>query len=132
MKLLPKYVGPYTVLMADHKTSTYELDLPDELIKCRIHPRFHVSLLWPYIESDSVLFPDQKKPEPYDFGAPDDAEKFVESIEGHEWKNNSLFFHPYSKCKALKALDDYLAVAGVSDPKNLPKTSNTSPRLRKQ
>ncbi|SJL18178.1 uncharacterized protein ARMOST_21755 [Armillaria ostoyae] len=144
-KLLPKFVGPYTVLMADHKTSTYELDLPEELIKRRIHPRFHVSLLRPYIESDSVLFPDRKKPEPYDFGAPDDAEEFVECIEGHEWKNNSLFFYvrwalgdltiePYSKCKALKALDEYLAVAGISDPKNLPKLSakDSRPRKRRQ
>ncbi|KAK0447153.1 hypothetical protein EV421DRAFT_1706906, partial [Armillaria borealis] len=106
-----------------------------------VHPHFHVSLLWPYIESDTVLFPDRKKPELYDFGAPDNAEEFVEGIEGHEWKSNSLFFHvhwalgdltvePYSKCKALKALDDYLAVVGVSDSKSLPKlqAKGTKPR----
>ena len=73
-KLVLKYVGPYRVTKAMPLTSNYELELPTELVKRRIHPRFHESLLRPCQANDNVLFPNRKKAEPYDFGAPDDAE----------------------------------------------------------
>jgi len=36
-KLVPKYVGPYKITKAIPLTSNYELELPMELVKRRIH-----------------------------------------------------------------------------------------------
>ena len=44
-KLLPKYIGPFTVL-AHIGQVAYKLQLPESM--SRIHPVFHVSLLEPY------------------------------------------------------------------------------------
>ncbi|KNZ81169.1 hypothetical protein J132_02366 [Termitomyces sp. J132] len=44
----------------------------------RIHPKFHVLLLQPYKASEHVLFSNRATPEPYDFGAPDNQEWFVD------------------------------------------------------
>lgn len=44
-KLVPKFIGPYTVLKANPETSNYTLDLPEDLRQRRMHPVFHVSRL---------------------------------------------------------------------------------------
>jgi hypothetical protein len=54
-KLLPKYIGPYTVIESVGKVA-YRLALPEH---CRIHPVFHVSLLYPY--RDPEAFPGAEK-----------------------------------------------------------------------
>jgi hypothetical protein len=82
-KLCLKFIGPYKVLRASPESSNYVLELPTALQKCRIVPTFHVSLLWPYHPSDDVMFLNRVHPEPYDFGAPDDQEWFVDKILGH-------------------------------------------------
>lgn len=124
-KLLPKFVGPYRVEEAHPETSTYVLDLPDDLRQRRLHDTFHVNLLRPYVETDSILFPNRSRPEPYDFGATPDAEEFVDSIWSHTWKGNKILFEvwwslgditlePYSTVSKLKALDEYFATQNVS------------------
>ncbi|THU87640.1 hypothetical protein K435DRAFT_867073 [Dendrothele bispora CBS 962.96] len=88
-------------------------------------------------ESDSVLFPERTKLESYDFGTPNDAEFFVESIEGHEWRNRGKNLHllirwtlgeatwaPLEDAKDLKALDEYLQLAGVTQWQDLPKVDD--------
>ncbi|KIK49945.1 hypothetical protein GYMLUDRAFT_127161, partial [Collybiopsis luxurians FD-317 M1] len=113
------------------QSSTYRLDLPDELKNRRIHDNFHVSMLRPYHESDTMLFPDRTKPEPYDFGAPPEAEEFVLSIENHKWSKKSPLFEVhwalgditwenYSTVNNLKALDEYFTLHGVSKWQDLP------------
>jgi hypothetical protein len=72
-KLVPRYVRPYKVTKAIPSLSNYELELLAELVRRRIHPRFHVSLLRPHQPNDDALFPNRKRAELYDFGAPDDA-----------------------------------------------------------
>ena len=79
-KLCPKFVGPYKVLHASPKTSNYILELPTALQKCTIVPTFHVSLLQPHHPSDDAMFPKRVHLEPYDFGAPDDQEWFIDKI----------------------------------------------------
>ncbi len=84
-KLCPKFVGPYQVREAHPDTSNYTLELPLALQARNIHPRFHISLLRPYHANNDLLFPNWVQPEPYNFGAPDDAEWFVDDILGHRW-----------------------------------------------
>jgi hypothetical protein len=44
----------------------------------------------PHITTDAssdAMFPDRVQPDPYDFGAIDDQEWFVDEIISHHWKN---------------------------------------------
>ncbi|KAF9464046.1 hypothetical protein BDZ94DRAFT_1308298 [Collybia nuda] len=68
------------------------LKLPSALMERRINPTFHVSLLRPYHASNDALFPDRVQPEPYDFGAPDGQEWFVDELQGHRWIDSNLEF----------------------------------------
>jgi hypothetical protein len=131
-KLCPKFVGPYKVLQAKPETSNYELELPTALQKRRINPTFHVSLLRPYHASDDAMFPNRVHPEPYDFGAADEPEWFVDELIGHRWVNDQIEFEvrwslgdttwePHDVCKRLEALDRYLELHGVKRPANLPR-----------
>jgi len=130
-KLVPKYIGPYKVLQADHVHSTYKLQLPVALQRRRIHDRFHVSLLKPYHANNDALFPQRIVPGPYDFGAPDSEPFFVEEISGHrwdkdrglqlevQWSNGKTTWEEVEECKALTALTEYLATQGVRRPAQL-------------
>jgi hypothetical protein len=42
-KLTPWFIGLYKVIQSIPECSVYELELPEELTQCRIHPMFHVS-----------------------------------------------------------------------------------------
>jgi len=123
-KLCPKFVGPWKVLRAWPDTSTYELDLPTALRERRIDPIFHISLLRPYNASNDTLFPNRIQPEPYDFGAEDDQEWFVDEIIGHRWDGRELdlevrwsqgdtTWEPLSNCQDLAALNRYMELQGV-------------------
>ena len=84
-----------------------------------------------------ALFPDRTKPEPYDFGAPSDAEFFVEAMEDHDWRGNKLWFairwtlgdltwQPYEDTKELQALDEYLVLIGIKRWQDLPCKTHTT------
>lgn len=132
-KLCPKYIGPYRVIKANALTSNYTLELPQALAKRRIHPNFHVSLLKPFLPNDDLLFPNRATPEPYDFGAADDTEWFVEEIVGHKWTGKKLevqvrwslgdtTWELYGEeIEELEALDSYLELFGVENALQLPK-----------
>lgn len=130
-KLCPKFVGPYKVLKAHPDTSNYTLELPAALASRRIHPTFHVGLLRPHHPNNDSLFPNRAHAEPYDFGAPDDAEWFVDEILGHRrdgqgklefevrWSLGDTTWEPHQNCKELEALDRYLELMGVKYPRQL-------------
>ncbi|KAL1938571.1 hypothetical protein VTO73DRAFT_11594 [Trametes versicolor] len=131
-KLAPKFVGPYKVTIAHPETSSYTLDLPDELVRRRIHPTFHSALLRPHEANDDAMFPGREARKFYDFGAPDDGEWMVDEIVGHRWKGRALellvhwtlgdhTWEPLAHCEDLQALDDYLALMGVEDCRALPR-----------
>lgn len=131
-KLLPKYIGPYKVEKARPETSDYQLELPEALAKRHLHPVFHVSLLRPHMSNNDVLFPNRSMPDAYDFGAPDEPEWFVDSIEAHRWNRNALEFQvkwslgdvtwePLKSVDKLMALDEYLALYSVKNVKQLPR-----------
>jgi hypothetical protein len=82
-KLCPKYIGPYKISKRDLEKSTYVLELPTVLQERRVHPKFHVSLLKPYYPSNDSAFPNHMQLEPYDFGATDNHEWFMDEIIEH-------------------------------------------------
>jgi len=115
-KLMPKYVGPYKVLHAYLETSNYILELPSELIRRRVHPKFHVGLLRPHKPNNDTLFPNRALVYAYDFSVPDDTEWIVDELNSHQWNGKNLEFQvcwnagettwePLESCKELAALD---------------------------
>lgn len=79
-KLLPRFVGPFTVA-ATVGPVAYRLDLPASM-KC--HPVFHVSLLAPYKASGRY----QPPPPPVEVDG--ELEHFVESILDHRKVRNKM------------------------------------------
>jgi hypothetical protein len=138
-KLLPKYVGPYKVLQAFPDSSNYELELPTELQRWHLHQHFHVSLLRPHHVNDDALFPNRHYPDPYNFGAPDNAEWYVEEITAHQWKGCKVEFEvkwslgdttwePLLSCNDLAALDAYLSLMGIKEWQDLPRRAACTAR----
>ena len=123
-KLCPKYIGPYKVAGTHPETSNHTLELPTALQTRGIIPTFHVALLQPYYASNDALFPNRLQPEPYDFGAPDDQEWFVDDILGHRWTGpreleyqvqwslGDTTWEPHVNCNKLAALTRYLEYRG--------------------
>jgi transposase InsO family protein len=72
-KLYPKFIGPYKVLKADPKSSTYKLELSSDLQMRRIHNTSHEKLLKPYMLNNDNKFPKRETRMPYDIG--DDPER---------------------------------------------------------
>ena len=67
----------------------YTLELPVALQLHRIVPTFHASLLCPHHASSDALFPNRAQPDPYDFGAADEQEWFVDDLLSHQWTEGS-------------------------------------------
>ncbi|KXN87104.1 hypothetical protein AN958_09271 [Leucoagaricus sp. SymC.cos] len=103
-------------------------------MKYKIHPTFHVSLLRPYNTLNDALFPDQTKPELYNFGINNEHEWFVDELIGYRfnghnnknlefkvhWSTGNMTWEPYQACKDLTALDRYMKLRGVSKITQLP------------
>lgn len=132
-KLIPKFIGPYQIIECFPNESVYKLDLPDNLKKRQIHPSFHISSLKPFIASSNESFPNQDHSDPYDFGAPADAEYTVVEITSHRWKQGKhlefevlwdagdVTWESLDNCQNLSALDAYLELKGLNDPQVLSK-----------
>jgi hypothetical protein len=137
-KLIPRFVGPYKILSIKDKI-TVKLELPEELKKRRIHPVFHVDVLKPYIANDDDRFPRRDTLTAYDFGQPDDAEWHVDEILAHRWNGTrekdleylvqwtlgDTTWEPHENCKELQALDEYLQLRGVTQPRQLSRLTKT-------
>ena len=131
-KLMPKFIGPFMILRADHRHSNYMLELPMEMLERRINPTFHSSLLRPFEPNDDKRFPHRDVSFAYDYGTPNDDEWWVDEILAHRWVGKRVEFNvlwslgdstwePLSACNELAALDDYLQLLGVEEWKDLPK-----------
>jgi hypothetical protein len=130
-KLTPKYIGPYTIIGCNGATSTYTLELLDELKCRRIHPTFHASLLRPHHPNNDALFPGCKATHYYDFGEDLKQEWVVDKIVNHwwdgshlrlqvRWSTGDMMWEHLVNCQELEALDRYLELRGVSNPEDLP------------
>jgi len=74
------------------------------------------------------MFPNRAQPEPYDFGAPDNQEWFVDKILGHRWTGNGQLelevrwslgdttWEGLENCKHLEVLEQYLELQGINRP----------------
>ena len=113
-KLMPKFIGPYEVLSCDKDKSYYTLALPDELLKCRIHPTFHTKLLRPAVLNDDARFPSREATFFYDFGDDPEREWNVDSIVNHKftgstiqfdvlWETGEVTWEPLRNCQELAA-----------------------------
>ena len=89
-KLAPKYIGPFKVTKAFPDTSNYTLELSEELVARRIHPKFHVSLLCRYKPNDDVIFPSHESKRFYDFRMPNNNEWLIDKIIGHRFVGKSI------------------------------------------
>jgi hypothetical protein len=127
---MPKYMGPYKVLQAYPETSNYMLELSSELVRQRVHPKFHVGLLRLHEPNNNALFLNRASVDAYDFDAPDDAEWIMDELDSHRWNGKNLEFQvhwntgettwePLESCKELAALDRYLTLMGVKHWKQL-------------
>ena len=88
-----------------------------------------------------MLFPNRKKAEPYNFGAPEGAEWYVDEIIGHCWVGRNIEFlvkwnlgdstwEPLANCDELEALDNYLTLMDIKEWQDLPKrVTTTSQRM---
>jgi hypothetical protein len=135
-KLTPRYVGPFKVLEAYPKTSNYKLELPDVLMNCGIHHRFHASLLREYVPNDDVLFLGRKPADWYNFGKGNVSEQLVDTIVGHvktgtkvtdlafivKWADGDISWEPYEHVKNLMQLNHYFELQGVTKWSQLRKT----------
>jgi len=61
-KFYPRFAGPFGIIDAKPKTSTYKLQLPPEY--STTHPMFHAKRLKPAIDNDNDLFPARAMPKP--------------------------------------------------------------------
>jgi hypothetical protein len=117
-KLAPKFIGPFRIAEVHNKASVVRLDLPDELTKREIHPKFHASNIRPYRANDNDRFPNRTPVTFYDFGVGDavNAEESVDEIVSHYWENGEVMFlvrwtlgssswEPWSVVKDLEAID---------------------------
>jgi hypothetical protein len=131
-KLMPKFIGPFTVQRADHDHSNYSLELSPEMVARRINPTFHASVLRPFEPNDNERFPHRDASYFYDFGIPEDTEWWVDEIMAHRWTGRRIEFNvrwslgdstwePLSACNELMALDDYLRLHGVKEWDELPR-----------
>ena len=60
-KLMPKYIRPCKIISCNKENSHYTLTLPNELLKCRIHPTFHAKLLRHAVPNDdNMCFPNRE------------------------------------------------------------------------
>ena len=132
-KLCPRFIGPFKVAKSQPETSNYILELPPALRGRGIVPKFHISLLRPHHASVDAEFPNRDQPEPYDFGAADDQEWFVDEIVGHKWTGpkrveyqvrwslGDTTWEPHASCNKLAALDRYLELHDVTTYLKLPR-----------
>ncbi len=136
-KLVPKYIGPYRILL-DNGNNSYRLDLPSVLKQRGVHPVFHASLLRVHVPNDDRRFPGRQLDQLTAFNeAPTEwqVRQFVDhtgagnqAIFKVEWSSGDFSWLPFHEVAHLSALPTYLEAQGIEDVDDLPgKTCPVSP-----
>ena len=58
------WMGPFTILLANYKRNNYSLDLSSDPSLNLIYHTFHVSKVKPYVNNNSILFPQRQLEKP--------------------------------------------------------------------
>jgi hypothetical protein len=89
-KLIPKFIGPYTILR-DLGNSSFKVELPANMKQRGVHDVFHASLLRIHVPNDDRCFPGRLESQ---LGIPTDAtnEWAVERITGHYGRRSEAIF----------------------------------------
>ncbi|KIJ38358.1 hypothetical protein M422DRAFT_259011 [Sphaerobolus stellatus SS14] len=106
-KLVPKYIGPYKDLKVDNDKSTVGLELPPELLAPQIYLTFHMKLICSHIEKDDEHFPNREV----------SALKINFQVK---WTLDDITWELLHKCNKLEALERYLKIHGINNPRQLP------------
>ena len=72
-KFMPRYDGPYTIIETDNEHSTVTLDLPNTP---NAFPTYHSSVVLPYVENDTTLFPGREFSRPPPVMTEDNDEEY--------------------------------------------------------
>ena len=91
-KLIPKYIEPIKVVKRHTTSNMYTLDLPDQLKAQRVHPTFHMGLLWAHEPNDDTMFPRRDAQTFYDISNDNDMEWVVDELLAHRWKGAQVEF----------------------------------------
>ncbi|KAF9486903.1 hypothetical protein BDN71DRAFT_1405491, partial [Pleurotus eryngii] len=121
-KFVPKFIGPL-LISRDFGNSSYEIQLPRDLVQRGMHNVFHALLLQMHVPNDDRLFPgcswDQisgVESQGKEWAIKDirsHSGKSTESVFEIEWASGDVTWLPYQEIKHLHALERYLEVAGV-------------------
>lgn len=131
-KLIPKYLGPFTILK-DYKNNTYLLDIPADLKRRGIHPAFHASLLRIHHPNDDRRFPGRQLSQVTGLGAVEDLAvsriadhhgKGTDSLFKVEYSTGDVVWLPYQEVARLEAFTQYLDVLGVDNISGIPRRVN--------
>ena len=87
-KLVPKFIGPYTVKEVHNAASTVTLELPEELMRRQIMPTFHASLIRWHVVNNDDLFSHCEANLFYNFSADEEQEWLINEIIAHWWSNS--------------------------------------------
>jgi hypothetical protein len=121
-KLVPKFIGPFTITKVLEPGATFRLDLPDELKARGIHPSFHASLLRIHHPNDDRKFPGRTLAHITGFGKP--SHWSVERIVSHYgtgtraifeviWTSGDRSWELYGTVKKWAAFDAYCEALGI-------------------
>jgi hypothetical protein len=128
-KLIPKYIGPYKILV-DYKNQSFKIELPPHLKQRGVRDVFHASLLRIHIPNDDRLFPGRLFTQ-LNAGNDSDPEWAVNKILSHAgsshdaifevlWKARDITWLPHLQIEHLNALKEYLDLQGVDNIGVLP------------
>jgi hypothetical protein len=86
-KLNPKWIGPLTITKKINEVA-FELELPHELKKNRVHPVFHSSLLKKHVESTEFKHREPPKPPPDSYNQCGDELWEIEKVINKRLRRN--------------------------------------------
>ena len=92
-----------------------------------------MKLIRSHVTNDDERFPNREVNALYELGTNDEQEWFVDEIIGHRWTNTGkidfqvkwtlgdVTWEPLHECNKLEALERYLEIHGIDNPRQLPR-----------